>query len=280
MIVLRGVLELSEKSFTNIGKETEQVEFKKSLGELKEGVISIVSILNKHGEGELYFGVKNDGTVLGLTIGDDTLRNVSQAIGNHIKPAIYPVIEVKKFGNRDTIYVKFNGNRSPYLAYNIPRIRVSDEDVVMDQETYDQKLRDRESINRAWECQRSKYTIGDVNKEFFDQYLKRAKDAGRIDFDDEDVEVVLNKLELTDGDQLLNAGAVLFCDCGIVNELQIAKFASNERLTFTDIRRYSGSVMELKRKAESYIIDAMDWRAEINGLVRKEIPEIPVEAIL
>ena len=33
----------------NIGKETEQIEFKKSTGELKEGVISIASMLNKHG---------------------------------------------------------------------------------------------------------------------------------------------------------------------------------------------------------------------------------------
>ena len=38
----------------NIGKETEQIEFKKSTGELKEGVISIGSILNKHENGDLY----------------------------------------------------------------------------------------------------------------------------------------------------------------------------------------------------------------------------------
>lgn len=70
----------------NIGPETEQVEYKKSIGELKEGVVSIASILNKHGQGELYFGVRNDGTVIGQEIGEDTLRTVSQAIGNHIKP--------------------------------------------------------------------------------------------------------------------------------------------------------------------------------------------------
>ena len=41
----------------NIGEENEQIEFKKSTSELKEGIISIASILNKHGSGELYFGV-------------------------------------------------------------------------------------------------------------------------------------------------------------------------------------------------------------------------------
>ena len=49
----------------NIGEETEHIEYKKSTGELKEGVISVASILNKHGEGMLYFGVKNNGDVIG-----------------------------------------------------------------------------------------------------------------------------------------------------------------------------------------------------------------------
>ena len=69
----------------NIGKETEQREFKKSTGELKEGIISICAILNKHQSGELYFGVRNDGTVLGQDINDTTLRTVSQAIRSNIK---------------------------------------------------------------------------------------------------------------------------------------------------------------------------------------------------
>ncbi len=42
----------------NFGKENETLEFKKSIGELKEGVISISSKLNKSGYGRLYFGIK------------------------------------------------------------------------------------------------------------------------------------------------------------------------------------------------------------------------------
>lgn len=52
----------------NIGSETEQIEYKKSIGELKEAMFSIVAILNKHQKGELYFGVKNDGTVIGQEV--------------------------------------------------------------------------------------------------------------------------------------------------------------------------------------------------------------------
>ena len=39
-------------------KETETLELKKSTAELKDGIISIVAILNKHNKGILYFGVK------------------------------------------------------------------------------------------------------------------------------------------------------------------------------------------------------------------------------
>ncbi len=49
----------------NIGTENEKVEFKKSTSELIEGVISLAAMLNKHGEGTVYFGVKNNGDVIG-----------------------------------------------------------------------------------------------------------------------------------------------------------------------------------------------------------------------
>ena len=45
--------------------ENEVIEFKKTTGELKEGIISIVSILNKHQSGKLYFGIKDNGEIIG-----------------------------------------------------------------------------------------------------------------------------------------------------------------------------------------------------------------------
>ena len=265
--------------YINIGKETEQVEFKKSTGELKEGIISICAILNKHQSGELYFGVRNDGLVLGQDINDTTLRTVSQAIRSSIKPPVYPSISEKTYGARKVVYVKFDGVQRPYLAYNIPRIRIADEDAVMEQPLYEEMLRQRENVSFSWESQRSKYKVADIDKQVFDNYLRRAKKVGRISFEEDDPQSVLTKLDLTDGEWLLNAGAALFVSSGM-NELQMAKFASDEKLTFTDIRRFTGSILDLAEKAAQYVIDAMDWRVEFgSGLERKEIPEIPVDAV-
>ena len=60
----------------NLGHETETLEFKKTTGELKEGVVSIAAILNKHQKGELYFGIKPDGTPIGQQISEKTLRDI------------------------------------------------------------------------------------------------------------------------------------------------------------------------------------------------------------
>ena len=59
-------------------------ELKKSTSELKEGIVSIVAILNKHQKGRLYFGIKDDGTVIGQEISSKTLREVSEAITTKI----------------------------------------------------------------------------------------------------------------------------------------------------------------------------------------------------
>ena len=55
----------------NLGSETGHVEFKKSTSELREGMESIASILNKHESGQLYFGVRPDGEVIGQKVSAD-----------------------------------------------------------------------------------------------------------------------------------------------------------------------------------------------------------------
>ena len=112
----------------SLGFETETLEFKKSTGELKEGIISIASMLNKHSFGVLYFGVKNDGTPIGQEIGDSTLRDISQAIAVFIKPQVIPTITLQLIEGKNIIKVEAKGNEIPYSAYGKYYIRSADED--------------------------------------------------------------------------------------------------------------------------------------------------------
>jgi len=108
------------------GFETETIEFKKSTGELKEGVVSLSSMLNKHSDGTVYFGVKNDGEVIGQEIGDSTLRDVSQTVANAIKPQIIPTITLELLDGKNVVKVHVQGGEKPYSAFGRYYIRSAD----------------------------------------------------------------------------------------------------------------------------------------------------------
>ena len=112
----------------NIGVETEKIEFKKTTGELREGITSLASMLNKNGYGLLYFGIKDNGDVVGQQIGDRTLREISQAIANFIKPQIIPTIEHELIEDKNVIKIEVRGNEKPYSAYGRYYMRSADED--------------------------------------------------------------------------------------------------------------------------------------------------------
>src|SRR4030065_2608816 len=101
---------------------------KKSTSEIKEAVISISSILNKHQHGELYFAIKNSGDVTGQNITEKTLRDVSKAISDNIDPKIYPLIKHIKLKEKSCIKVQFKGTDIPYYAHGRAYIREADED--------------------------------------------------------------------------------------------------------------------------------------------------------
>lgn len=196
----------------NLGTETETLEFKKSTGELKEAVNSIAAILNKHQYGELYFGVKPDGTVVGQTVTEESLREVSQKIKNFIEPQIYPEVRKVIIDGKECIHVKFEGKQTPYFANNIARIRVADEDLVMSQQELLEYIRRNDREERRWENQMSNKTIDDVDEELLKKYTNQAHAVGRIAISYTDKETVLNQLELSYSKKLINAGKVLFAD--------------------------------------------------------------------
>lgn len=263
----------------NLGIETETLEFKKSTGELKEAVQSICAILNKHQHGELYFGVKPDGTPVGQVVTEESLREVSQKIKNSIEPSIYPEINKVMIDGRECIYVKFEGDQVPYFAHGVARIRVADEDLIMSPEQITDLLLKSGREGNRWENLVSNKTITDVDEELLKKYTTQAHDVGRIAISYTDKETVLNQLELTEGSDLLNAGKALFSD-DITQDVQLAIFATDERLTFNDIQRHHGPVLKLVDIAEAYIKSNIHWRVEFTGtLQRTEIPEIPIDAI-
>jgi len=261
------------------GKESEILEFKKTTAELKEGVISMAAILNKHGGGELYFGIRNDGVVLGQMVSEKTLRDISQAVSNGIEPKVYPSVTEVTIDDKQCVHVVFSGDDAPYFAYGRAYLRVADEDKVMSAAELEDFFRRKNAGRDAWDSEPSDKTVDDVDEDVLRQFVESANNAGRIDFAYTDRRGVLNKLDATVGDVINNAACALFVGFTLL-EVQMAIFATKEKLTFLDIRRGSGNVRQLIETAVKYCIDNMRWRVVLDGSIeRKEVPEIPIEAI-
>lgn len=119
----------------NLGIESEKCEFKESLGHLKEGLRSLTAMLNRSGQGVVYFGVRDDGSVMGLTVEKKTLVNIRIRINDLIEPQILPVIDdLKDENGKHFIRVSAVGYNRPYACdgrYYI-RTAASDEKISTD----------------------------------------------------------------------------------------------------------------------------------------------------
>lgn len=189
------------------------------------------------------------------------------------------MLRIEKINARDCIYVKFEGSQTPYFAFGVAKIRVADEDLTMSPQELADYIRKGDKEENRWENLVSNKFVDDVDEELLKKYTNQAHDVGRIAIEYTDKRTVLNQLELSEGNNLINAGKVLFAD-DLIQDIQMAIFATNERLTFNDIQRHHGPVLKLVDIAENYIKSNIHWRVEFTGtLQRTEIPEIPVDAI-
>ncbi|NOQ55976.1 MAG: transcriptional regulator [Nanohaloarchaea archaeon] len=257
-------------------KESETLEFKTSTSELKEGVISIAAMLNKHHNDELIFGVKPNGEIIGQTVTEKTLRDVSKTISDHVEPKIYPEIKKEAIENKSCISILFSGDNSPYFAYGRAYMRVADEDKQVSSSEL-RKLFLKRS-DESWESKFSDKTIESINEVALINFIQKANESKRINFKFRGTEDTLYKLYLIKDNKLLRAAEILFCDDNS-SEVQVAVFAGIDKITFLDIRQFKGNLFSIKEQAEAYIKNHMNWRANLTGSGREEIPEVPLRAI-
>jgi len=194
-----------------ISEETEIIEFKRSTSELKEAVISIVAILNKHQKGKLYFGIKNDGTIVGQDVTENTLREISKAISDHIEPKIYPKINKIELDNKSCVIVEFEGSENPYFAYGRAHIRVSDEDRKLSAKELEKLILKKNRYLLRWDneiCEGA--SLNDIDNSTITGFVKLVKKSKRISIKNESKELILRKLGLLTDKGLTNAAILLF----------------------------------------------------------------------
>lgn len=273
---------MTEDRIMNIGKETELIEFKKSTSETKEGIISIASILNKHNKGELFFGVKDNGDVIGQEIGKDTERKLSRDISDNIKPPVWYQIQTRNADDgKSFIEVQFNGVNAPYSAYGRYYQRFADEDRQISDAELERLFKSRRKDYSEWENADSNETVSDVDQDLLKKIISGGNESGRIKYVYTDAASILSKLGVYNPAThfLTNAGKVLFSRNRPVL-LKTAVFASATRETFLKLNHFEGNVYECIDEGLSFVLSAINWNVSISGNARrKEEPEIPQRAL-
>ncbi|HBD06472.1 MAG TPA: ATPase, partial [Firmicutes bacterium] len=261
-------------------KESETLELKKSLAQLKEGIISLSSMLNKHHKGCVIFGINDDGKVCGIDIGKKTINDITHEIQNSLKPLplkvdINPFVEAEK----KLIKVEVEGDDTPYSAYGRYYIRINDSDITMDSNQLQKFFEDKQETYLKWEQTETEYGVEDVNEEILIDCIRTANEKGRMDYVYRNTKEALNKLGLlTENDKLNNAGLYLF---GNNKPLTIkeACFPTDSRTEFGEIKLFSGNIFECIRESIYYIQNHISYKSRIVGIQREEEPEIPLRAI-
>lgn len=263
----------------NLGLENETTEFKKSTSELKEGIVSIAAILNKHSSGNLYFGVTPQGQVCGQDISGETLRQISQTIAMSIEPKIVPEISVLSSEGKDYIRVSFSGSDAPYSCRGIYRIRTADEDTLMTASQIETMLALRLESKYPWDIRPSRQSLANISEAVLRAYIERGQEKGRIPFAYDNIKDVLARLDLLADGVPTNAASVLFCSSSNIR-LKMGILETHSRTRILDLHQESGTIFELVDKGVAYIIGNTRRRFEMDGLgPREEIPEIPTLAV-
>jgi ATP-dependent DNA helicase RecG len=253
-------------------KETETVEFKKSFAELKASLVSIAAILNKHGEGELWFGVRNDGKTVGLDASEKSLRDLSQSIAAHIEPRIYPQVGIEIRDGANCVKVSFNGKDTPYFAYGRAYMRVADEDRQLSAKELENLILSRNRELLRWDREVSHVTLDDLDEARLKLFVERAGLAWDAPLN------VLEKLGLIKDGRLLNAALLFFAKTPGL-QLRCAVFGGTSSANIIDRHDFDGDILELIEESQKYILKNIHIGMRLKGLEREDIPEIAREAM-
>ncbi|MFC1564456.1 ATP-binding protein [candidate division KSB1 bacterium] len=258
-------------------RESETLELKKTTAELNKALESISAILNKHRKGELYFGIRNDGTVVGMDVSDKTIRDVSHAISESIEPKIYPEVKEVVLEGKHCIHVEFSGDDVPYFTKGNAYMRVGDENRQISPAELKRLILEQNRNLSQWDkqvCKEAGFKDISVKK------LKRFLKVTGLDY--ADVENSLHKLNLVHSGNLLNSAVILFAhnpEKIFPNaKLRCAVFAAEGTAMIIDRQEFVGDLFELIDEAEKYILKNIHIGMRVEGMVRVDVPEIDREA--
>ncbi len=265
-------------------QENQRIEFKSSLSNLESILESVVALAN-NGGGEILIGVDDKGKILGIEIGKNTIENFAQAISKRIIPPVLPEINIEKMDGKDVIQVKVTESLvKPHFFKSIAYKRIGKSNIKLTPQDIESMIQSRLKV-RDFDEQLSEAVIEDIDKDAFDKFKALASEHKRIDISGLKDKDILAKLGLIEGGKLKNAAVVLFAKEPArffpfsSFKCAVSKTSEFDLEQLVDIQNYEKSFFLLVEMVLDYVIRYIPKRVYLEGLVRKEDPVIPVNAL-
>lgn len=276
--------------------ESKNVEFKVTLPEKSiKYMKSVVAFANSSG-GKILFGVEDD-TCKVVGIDDEnlfkTIDAITNAISDSCEPAIYPDISLQTIEEKTIIVVEISaGKQRPYYIKSMGKdagvfVRVAGTSRQADEYMMKELL--FEGSNRSFDrtiCLGYEITEADIKnlcKSMKETALKHCKnDEEKAAVKDVTVRQLISWgiVQERDGKYIpTNAFALLTGNDVLPTATQCGVFKGTTKAHFVDRREYSGPIQDQVEEALQFVLRNIHLGAEISGIARHDVYEIPVESI-
>ncbi|MBI5051311.1 putative DNA binding domain-containing protein, partial [Candidatus Micrarchaeota archaeon] len=262
-------------------KETERLEFKKSLASLEEIIETLVAFSNTAG-GEIKIGFGDGHELVGVSIGKNTLENLSKQIAESTSPKLFPTISEEEADGRSTISIKIDeGLDKPYFCKGTAYKRVGRSNIKLDKNEIENLIIKKYQLGSNFDGETcTGASFEDLDQQTIDRFIDLSK--GRIGHNQQNknAKTILENLNLLRDGKLTNSAIILFgknpqkffpqysVRCGFFKGQEIV-----------DINLAEGNFFQMLDGAMSFITKYIKKRVHIEGLVRKEIFEYPENVI-
>lgn len=253
-------------------KESPTVEFKRELTDAVKR--EIIAFANTQG-GELYIGIEDDGTVIGLNNAHKTLEAVSSMLHDSIKPDIlvHTHLSVETLEGKEVVKIVVSlGTRRPYhlkskgMKSSGVFIRYGTSVTNASEENIRQMIMESDGTN--FETARSlqqELTFHEATAIFEKQGLKLGTEQQKtLGF-------------LTVDGYYTNLGLLFSDQCE--HSIKCARYLGNDKLDFQDRKEFKGSILTQVEEVFEYLTLYNAKSAHFEGLQRVEQESFPSYAL-
>lgn len=193
--------------------EGPQLEFKRTTGELREGLETVCAFLNTAG-GCVLFGVNRKGGIEGQQVSEQTIHEITAGFDRFEPPAVVKIERTKVGQGREVIALMVSANREavPFTFDGRVFERVGNTTRRMSQERYETLLLERTHARRRWENQPAvDIRIEDLDREEILRTRETAIQHRRISAETSmDIGDILDRLGLRRDGVITQATQVLY----------------------------------------------------------------------